>query len=81
MRPRIRESNERRYKTRKRKKMVNGCRAVCVLFKAGLHFGHHLEGERQRDKRGKRVYKAAAAGGVKNRQLHRQKQDAESIHF
>lgn len=47
--------------------------SVCaLLFKAGLCFGHHLEGERKRDRRGKRVYKAAAAGGVKNRQLHRQ---------
>lgn len=57
------------------------CVSVRLLFKAGQRFGHHLEGERKRDRRGERVYKAAAAGDVKNRQLHRQKQDAESIHF
>lgn len=51
-----------------------------MLFKVGLHFGHRLGGERKRDKRGERVYKAAGES-VKNRQLHRQKQDAKSIHF
>lgn len=62
------------------RKKLNGWRHMCVLFKIGLHFGHRLGGERKRDKRGERVYKAAGES-VKNRQLHRQKQDAKSIHF
>lgn len=57
----------------------NGGRGIRALFKIGLHFGHHLRGEWRRDKRGARLYKAAGES-VKNRQLHRQKQDAESIH-
>lgn len=62
------------------RKELNGGRHTCVLFKIGLYFGHRLRGEWKRDKRGERVYKAAGEG-VKNRQLHRQKQDAESIHL
>lgn len=62
------------------RKQLNGGRHTCVLFKIGLYFGHRLRGEWKRDKRGERVYKAAGES-VKNRQLNRQKQDAESIHL
>lgn len=58
-----------------------GGRHTSVLLKKRLYFGHRLcGGERKRDKRGERVYKAAGES-VKNRQIHRQKQDAKSIHL
>lgn len=56
---------------------LNDWREASGLFKRRLYI---LVTERRRDKRAERVYKAAG-GSVKNRQLHRQKQDAESIHL
>ena len=75
-----RERNERRHETRENS-MARG-RHTSVLFRnKTVYFRHRLCGvERKRDKRGERVYRAAGES-VKNRQLHRQKRDAESIHL
>lgn len=59
-----------------------GGRHTSVLFKIGLCIlvtvSAEDRGRETRDEKG--VYKAARES-VKNRQLHRQKQDAESIHL
>lgn len=63
--------------------MAGGKRTSVLFFFAFLnktvYFGHRLCGA-ERDARRERIYEAAGES-VKNRQLHRQKQDAESVHL
>lgn len=72
--------NERRHETRKK---LNGWREAykCAFLNKTVYFGHRLcGGEWERDKRGEKV-SGALGESVKNRQLHRQKQDAENIFY
>lgn len=62
----------------RKSKWLEGGIQVCFLNKT-VYVCHCLcRGEKRRDKSGERVYEAPGES-VKNRQLHRQKRDAESI--
>lgn len=65
------------------KKKLNGWREAykCAFLNKTVCFGDHLcGGERMRDREEKGFMKHPGES-VKNRQQHRQKQDAESIHL
>lgn len=54
---------------------------MCFFLNKTVYFSHFLcGGERKREEQEERFYEVARKS-VKNRQLHRQKQDAESIHL